>query len=456
MATAFKLPDPGEGIQEAEIVEVCVAVGDNVREGDIVLHIETDKAAVEVPSPFTGTVEAIPVQTGDIVQVGEVLMTFADATGADPQTQAQPQDEGPSEDMTPGDEADERDERVVAVEQEGPETMATEATSRERPVPASPATRRLARELGVRLHDVNGSGPGGRVTADDVRAFAGPAETGAEPAEALSEATPEASEEQPATQPSEQPLMVEAPTLPDFSRWGPIDVLPLRRVRRATAKRMALAWSQIPHVMHQDVADITELERFRQRHRAKIEAGGGKLSLTVLVMQAAVAALKKFPCFNASLDPENEQLILKHYYHVGVAVDTEHGLLVPVVRDVDRKSTTELAVALNDLVDKARQGQLDQESLQGGTFTLTNPGSIGGTAATPIINHPEVAILALTRARLEPVVKGDLDQFIIEPRLRLALHLSFDHRVNDGADAARFMRTMIDMLAGPESLMLQV
>jgi pyruvate dehydrogenase E2 component (dihydrolipoamide acetyltransferase) len=452
MATAFKLPDPGEGIQEAEIVEVCVAVGDEVREGDIVLHIETDKAAVEVPSPFTGTVGAIPVQTGDIVQVGEVLMTFADATGADSQTQTQPQDEGPSEEMTSGDEADEHDECVVAVEREGPETMATEATSRERSVPASPATRRLARELNVRLRDVNGSGPGGRVTADDVRAFAGPAETGVSQTEATSAKT----DEQVSTRPSKRPLTVEVPSLPDFSRWGPIDVLPLRHVRRATARRMALAWSQIPHVMHQDVADITELERFRQRHRAQIEALGGKLSLTVLVMQAAVAALKKFPCFNASLDHENEQLILKQYYHVGVAVDTEHGLLVPVVRDVDRKSTTELAVALNDLVGKARQGQLDRESLQGGTFTLTNPGSIGGTAATPIINYPEVAILALTCARLEPVVKGDLDQFIIEPRLRLALHLSFDHRVNDGADAARFMRTMIDMLADPESLMLQV
>jgi pyruvate dehydrogenase E2 component (dihydrolipoamide acetyltransferase) len=465
MATAFKLPDPGEGIHEAEIVEVCVSKGDQVREGDIVLYIETDKATVEVPSPVTGAIEDIRVQTGDIVQVGEVLITFTDATRAEPETtqqpeagskaDSQPQEEAAPERPTSGDQAEpdeavEPDERRVAAKQDERIATETDDNATDRPVPASPATRRLARELGVRLRDVNGSGPGGRVIAEDVRAAAGEAE-----AEPPSAATRAESEEQAPAPPPERPLVVEQPPLPDFSRWGPVEAISLRSVRRATATQMALAWSQIPHVMHQDVADITELERFRRRHTAEIEALGGKLSLTVLVLQAAVAALKQFPRFNASLDPESGQIILKHYYHVGVAVDTERGLLVPVVRDVDRKSMAELAIELKELAARTRQGKLEREALQGGTFTITNPGSIGGTAATPIIHYPEVAILGLARARLEPVVQGDLDRFTLKPRLRLPLHLAFDHRVNDGADAARFVRTMIDLLGDPESLMLR-
>ena len=358
------------------------------------------------------------------------------------------------------DEAVEPDEQSVAAKQDNRIATETDDHPTARPVPASPATRRLARELGVRLHDVNGSGPGGRVIAEDVRAAAGEAATESEKTVVSQEDTPSAatwaeSEEQAPAPPPERPLVVEQPPLPDFSRWGPVEAIPLRSVRRATATQMALAWSQIPHVMHQDVADITELERFRRRHTAEIEALGGKLSLTVLVMQATVAALKQFPRFNASLDPESGQIILKHYYHVGVAVDTERGLLVPVVRDVDRKSMAELAIELKELAARTRQGKLEREALQGGTFTITNPGSIGGTAATPIINYPEVAILGLARTRLEPVVQGDLDRFSIKPRLRLPLHLAFDHRVNDGADAARFVRTMIDMLGDPESLMLR-
>ena len=464
MATAFKLPDPGEGIYEAEIVEVCVSKGDQVREGDIVLHIETDKATVEVPSPITGAIEDIRVQTGDIVRVGEVLITFTDAARAAPET-TQPPEAGseagppPQAEAVP-DEAVEPDEPSVAAEPDEPLATAADDNAPQRPVPASPATRRLARELGVRLHDVNGSGPGGRVIAEDVRAAAGEAEAEPETTVAAQEGTPSAAtrSEREAQAPAplpERPLEVERPPLPDFSRWGSVEAIPLRSVRRATATQMALAWSQIPHVMHQDVADITELERFRRRHTAEIEALGGKLSLTVLVLQAAVAALKQFPRFNASLDPESGQIILKHYYHVGVAVDTERGLLVPVVRDVDRKSMAELAIELKALGARTRQGKLEREELQGGAFTITNPGSIGGTAATPIINYPEVAILALARTRLEPVVQGDLDRFTIKPRLRLPLHLAFDHRVNDGADAARFVRTMIDMLGDPESLMLR-
>jgi pyruvate dehydrogenase E2 component (dihydrolipoamide acetyltransferase) len=235
-----------------------------------------------------------------------------------------------------------------------------------------------------------------------------------------------------------------------------VQQVPLQSVRRATARQMSLAWAQIPHVMHQDMADMTALELFRRRHAAEVEQHGGKLSLTVLVLRAVVAVLKQFPRFNASLDAEGGQLILKQYYHIGVAVDTERGLIVPVMRDVDRKSMIELATELTALVEQVRHGKVKRDDLQGGTFTITNPGAIGGTTFTPIINYPEVAILGLGRTRLVPVVQGDLDNFTITPRLGLPLHLTFDHRVNDGADAARFMRALIDTLRDPEAFLLRV
>lgn len=463
MAQAFRLPDPGEGIYEAEILEIYVSAGDRVREGEIILYIETDKAAVEVPSPFTGVVEEIRVKKGDIVRVGEVLMTFAEGMETEAGREKKPR----LEEEPPGQTAMRRRE-----EEEGAgrrEELRERKTARaaNRPVPASPATRRLAREWGVALHEVPGSGPGDRVTADDVRAFVGkvrerpgkeeaegPRERGAR--ERREEAGAEVPKEKVPERRPKRPLLEELPPLPDFSRWGPVEHEPLRSVRRATARQMALAWSQIPHVMHQDVADITELEAFRRRHYAAIEQHGGKLSLTVLVMQAVVAALKQFPRFNASVDPEAGEIILKQYYHIGVAVDTEQGLIVPVIRDVDRKSLTELAVELAELVERVRQGKGTREEMLGGTFTITNPGPIGGTAVSPIINYPEVAILGLARARIEPVVQGDLERFSIVPRLRLPLHLAFDHRVNDGADAARFVRTIIDILSDPESFILNV
>lgn len=420
MTREFRLPDPGEGIHEAEILEVYVSTGDEVQEGDIILHIETDKAAIEVPSPFSGVIKEIRVKTGDVVQVGDVLMIFAEEGGKTEGPETKPKSERQTKE-----EEDER--RLTEREASATPTMAEAAEESLRlPVAASPATRQLARELGVDLHQVLGSGPGQRVTAEDVRAFAARAKGEKDKAKA-------------------------AAPLPDFSRWGPVEKIPLRSIRRATAKQMALAWSQIPHVMHQDIADITDLEAFRHQHQGAVEKQGGKLSLTVLLMQAVAAALKQFPRFNATIDPEAEEIIVKQYYHIGVAVDTEQGLVVPVVRDVDRKSLTELAVELTETVARVRGGKATREDLQGGTFTITNPGPIGGTTLMPIINYPEVAILGVARARFEPVVQGDLDHFTIVPRLRLPLHLAFDHRVNDGADAAHFLRSLIDLLGDPKS-----
>jgi pyruvate dehydrogenase E2 component (dihydrolipoamide acetyltransferase) len=300
----------------------------------------------------------------------------------------------------------------------------------------------------VDLREVTPSGPQGQVTAEDVRAY--------------SEAKPEKRppEKPPAEEAEERevsrPVQVEIPSLPDFSRWGPVEKKPLRSIRRATANRMALAWSQIPHVTHEDVADVTELEEFRRKHQDEIEAEGGKLTLTMFILKAAVAALREHPRFNASLDVDKGEIILKNYYHIGVAVATERGLIVPVVRDVDRKSITELALELSELAERTREGNVEREDLSGGTFTITNVGPLGGTGFSPIVNYPQVAILGLAQARLQPVVQGDLDNYQVVARLMLPLCLAFDHRIADGADAAHFINAIIEVLESPDKLMMHM
>ena len=415
MAAEFKLPDLGEGIHEGEIIDVLVSVGDQVEDGQSIFVIETDKAAVEVPSPVTGAVKEIKVSPGDIVNVGEVLMTFSV--------------EGEVE------EAEEAEAPVREVERE---MKVAEGV----PVPASPSTRRLARELKVDLREVTPSGPGGRVTSEDVQAHA-------EKAKKVAEVP-----KKPPAVTAVEPAAPKAAPLPDFSRWGTIERVPLRSVRRATAKRMTMAWSQIPHVTHTDTADITDLEAFRRKHKAEMEAQGGSLSLTVFALKATAAALKAYPYFNASLDVDAEEIILKHHHHIGVAMDTERGLIVPVVRDVDCKSITDLSKELHDLAERTRDGKADIQDMAGGTFTITNIGPLGGTGFTPIINYPQVAILGMGRGRLQPTVLGDIEKFEIVPRLILPLALGFDHRVADGADAARFLNFIIEAFEDPEKLMV--
>ncbi len=435
MARTFELPDLGEGIHEGEIIEILVSVGDEVEEGDDILVVETDKAAVEIPSPYTGEVTGIEVEPGDMVHVGDTIIRFS---GGEDEEPVEPKEGPPVE--APEEAAEEVEEEAAL---EAP-------PEREGPIPASPATRRLARELGIDLREVPPSGPAGRVTAEDVRAFAD--------RKAEEEEAPAPREEAPERVPTELPEAIPhgaIPSLPDFSRWGEVERMPLRSVRRATARQMALAWSQIPHVNHQDKADLTELERFRRRHRERIEEEGGRLTPTVFAMKAVVAALKQHPRFNASLDPENEEIILKQYYHIGVAVDTDRGLLVPVIRDVDRKSITQLSVELYDTVQRTRAGEATLDDLQGGTFTITNIGILGGTGFFPIINFPEVAILGMARARWEPIVgRNEAGEFETEPRYMLPLMVAFDHRVVDGADAARFMGVLKDALETPDKLLL--
>ncbi|MCU0572418.1 MAG: 2-oxo acid dehydrogenase subunit E2 [Syntrophobacteraceae bacterium] len=449
MPVEFKLPDLGEGIHEGEIIDVLVAVGDTVEDGQPILVVETDKATTEVPAPVTGKVAEILVKPGDEVKVGQVLMTFSTE---DERRVTRPAVEGPpkkgveapaepSPEPPPG-KAGERDREEAAPKgEEAPRSAAPPG-----PVPATPSTRRLARELGVDIRGVIPSGPGGRVTAEDVRAFA---EQGGKPAE-----KPEAP---PAAERGEIPLapaVISRVEVEDHARWGPVERIPLKSIRRATARHMALAWSQIPHVAHQDVADITELEAFRRRHKAGIEDRGGALSLTVFALKAAVAALKAHPRFNASLDTAAEEIVLKQYVHIGVAVDSDRGLIVPVIRDVDRKSVTELAIELLSLAERTREGKTQVEELQGGSFTITNIGVLGGTGFNPIINFPQVAILGLAQARWQSIVRGRHEPFEIVPRLMLPLILGFDHRVVDGADAARFLNRVKENLEDPEKLLL--
>lgn len=439
MKKRFNLPDLGEGIHEGEIVSVLVAVGDAVVEDQPILVVETDKATVEIPSPHTGTVSEIRVEPGELVHVDQVLMVFTIEGGEEP-PEAQPVSEQPA--IAP---------ETSAVSAAVPAALAAPTG----PVPASPATRRLARELRVDLRAVAATGPAGLVTAEDVRKHAA-----GTPGRQTLAAEPRAAAAKPVEPPAApvitpvRPSAVGAPSLPDFGQWGPVERVPLRSVRRATAKQMALAWSQIPHVSHQEEADITALERFRQKHKAAVEAAGGNLSLTVFALKALVSALKSHPRFNASLDPETEEIVLKRYYHIGVAVDTERGLVVPVIRDVDRKSVQHLAVELQQLAGRVRNGKVDIDSLRGGTFTLTNIGPLGGTGFTPLINYPEVAILGMGQARLRPTVRGTLDHYRVQPRLILPLVLAFDHRVLDGADAARFANHFIACLEDPEKLLL--
>ncbi len=433
MTTSFRLPDLGEGVHEAEILALPAAPGQAVREGDIIMEIETDKAAVEIPSPFTGAVQEILVQVGDMARVGDVLMTFTSKETEAAVRPAEPQ----------------QTETAVAQQEEH------RPGQKRRPVPASPSTRRLARELGVDLHDVSPTGSGGIVTKEDVTHHA-EQKKAAGPAAVQPEAQQGTESRQTSfTAPSPRQPAAEATELPDFSKWGKIERLPFRSIRRATARQMSRSWAEIPHVQCQDNVDITRLEAFRQRHKTDIQAAGGKLTMTIFAMKAVATALKNYPSFNASLDLQAQQIIIKRFFNLGVAVDTENGLMVPVIRDVDRKSIKELAIELAGATTRVRSKTHSPEDMQGGTFTITNTGPLGGSHFTAIINHPEVAILGLGQGRMQPaVVTDERGRHEIVPRLLMPIVLCFDHRVVDGADAIRFLRVIIDALEDPDELLI--
>ncbi|MYC15255.1 MAG: branched-chain alpha-keto acid dehydrogenase subunit E2 [Gemmatimonadetes bacterium] len=419
MATEFKLPDLGEGVEAGDVVSVLVAEGDTIEIDQSVVELETDKALVEVPSSVAGTITKIHISAGDRVPVGSLLISVEEGeqqVTADPEPEAEAPAPAPEEKPEP---------TARAPEPTPPSPRPPAPTSNGDPIPAAPSTRRLARELGVDLTQVAGSGPGGRISQDDVKAAVRDQQTGG--------------------------IAPTAPVeLPDFSRWGNIERQPLSKVRQIIAKNMSQAWQQVAHVTQFDRADVTDLEAFRQRNKERTEALGAKLTPTVLALKAIITALKTFPQFNASLDAGTNEIILKHYYNLGIAVDTERGLLVPVIKDVDRKDILELALELGDISQRARTSKIGLDELQGGTFTVTNLGSLGVGEFTPIVNHPEVAILGLGRAREEATVREGR----IEPRLIMPLALSYDHRVIDGADGARFMRKIVDALENPELMLM--
>jgi pyruvate dehydrogenase E2 component (dihydrolipoamide acetyltransferase) len=445
MAREFKLPDIGEGISEVELLRWYVKEGDAVREDQNLAEIETDKAVADLPSPYTGVVSRLHFKSGDHIPVGAVLVSFTE----EGQKAAEPV-QSRTEEPVP--------EQPAGVEASS--TVAAETTEGRPPAPptsergggrvlAAPATRRRARELGVDLAAVRGSGPGGRVTIEDVERHA---RDGQQVAAALKAPPPEVEGAPAEPALPEQPPRVapERVPLPDFGQWGQVERVPLTATRRQIARKMAQSLFTAPHAAALDEVDVTELETLRTQAQERFKDRHVHLTLLPFVMKATIAGLKQFPTLNASLDDEKQELILKRYYHLGIAMDTERGLIVPVVRDVDRKSVIELAAELGEKVRRTRAGKIGVDELRGGTFTLTNAGAVGGHAFIPIINYPEVAILGIGRAQPKPVVREGQ----IVARTMLPLSLSFDHRVVDGADVVRFLARVMHVLEDPMQLLI--
>ncbi len=449
MKHVFKLPDVGEGIAEAEIVEYLVQAGDRVKADQPVVRIETDKAVVELPSPVGGVVVEIPQKPGDSVRVGEALLVIeTEAEAAQAAEAAKPTEakekEPPAEERkavaTKPEEAPPKPERPAVATREVP-TKADEAPPAERvQVQATPHTRKLARELKIDITTVKGTGPHGRITDEDVRKAAAKPEVAAAPAAPILE-TPAV------------PVVIQPPrAVYDFERYGPTRREHLKGVRKRTAEVMVRSKSTIPHVTHFDEADVTELMSVVEREKPLAESRAIKLTVLSFLVKAAATGLKLYPMLNCSLDDYSGEIVYKDYYHIGFATDTEAGLMVPVIRDVDRKSVLQIAAELQGLSKKARERSIDLDSMRGGTFTITNVGALGGTWATPIIVHPQVAILCPLRARQRPVAHEG--QIVI--RTMMPLTLSFDHRVLDGADAARYMNFVVGLLEDPMRMLVDI
>ncbi len=510
MAQDIKLPDLGEGITGGTVTDVLVKEGDTVAAEQPLISIETDKAVIEVPSSGAGVISKVHVKSGDKLEVGQPIVTLDEQGSAEAPKAEAPKAEAPKAEASPKAEAAtqtepasaaaaapvaepapaargkksgkaKEDEKPAAKPAAAPKptsepapqaqvsepasvdpsasaaapaapsphrgeqqlAKAASAAPSDGPIPAGPATRRLARELGVDLAEVAAAFPGQRLTEEDVKSFV---------KERLS--APQAAAARPA---GAQAVYAQAaagpavPPLPDFSQYGEVERVALTTLQRKTAENLAVAWSAAPHVTQFDEVDITALEALRKRHRSKAGDSGVKLTVTAFMVKAVAIALKEFPQFNASIDMRGGELIYKRYYNMGIAVDTPAGLIVPVLRGVDRKRVLEIAAEMTEIAEKTRQRKVGLDDLRGGTFTITNLGGIGGTAFTPIINWPEVAILGLARSREQPIVREG--QWAT--RLILPLCLSYDHRVINGADGARFIRRLAALLEDPEMLLLE-
>jgi pyruvate dehydrogenase E2 component (dihydrolipoamide acetyltransferase) len=482
--TDFTLPELGENITAGDVLRVLVKAGDTLAKDQPVLELETDKATIEVPSSVAGQVKEIKVKEGDKVKVGQAILSVDDggasgksaapaerepaeakparpepkparSAAAAPASDTEPAGEPGNEQHVEGPKRVTASDKPGVIKQTTQQAEPAEVTARTArapadsrkvveitrgaraaaepaapetpPAPAAPSVRRMARELGVDIDQVPGTGPAGRISVEDVKAHAKRLIGGGTGA------------------------ALPSVPLPDFSRWGEVERQPIRAVRRKTAEHLSAAWLTVPHVTQCDLADITALEEMRRKYAKQVEAAGGNLTVTAIAVKIVAAALKVFPQFNASIDLQADEIIVKKYVNVGVAVDTDRGLLVPVIKNADRKNLVELSVELAQLSEKARNRKIALDEMQGGCFSISNLGGIGGTYFTPIVNAPEVAILGISRARMDPVYREG--QFV--PRLLLPVSLSYDHRVIDGADGIRFLRWVAEAFEQPFLLALQ-
>jgi len=471
----FKLPNLGDGVAAGDVLRVLVKPGDVIKEDQSVLELETDKATLEVPSSVAGRVVEVKVKVGDKVKPGQVVLTVDDAGAAAAATPAAKASapvadipeavtmkgaaavSGPGETDEPTDrpmlavsgpgETDEPTDRPMLMAADAPaergDKVLTFAASRPSAAnapsglvaPAAPSVRRMARELGVDLHQITGTGPNGRISQDDVKAFT----------KAVMASLGGGGQRAVAT------VSGASVALPDFSKWGAVERKAMSGIRRKTGEHLSHAWTTIPHVTQFDKADITNLELVRKQYRGEVEKAGGNLTVTSIACKVVASALKVFPQFNASVDAAGEAIVYKKYVHVGIAVDTDNGLLVPVVRNADQKNLTQISVDIQALAEKAKARKLSLDEMSGGSMSISNLGGIGGTAFTPIVNWPEVAILGISRGAMEPKWNGTA----FEPRQMLPLSLSYDHRLIDGADAIRFLRWVVDALESPFALALR-
>ena len=422
-----RLPKLGEGADSGTVVSVLVKDGDEVKEGQTLIELENEKAVAPIPAPVSGKIAKVSVKEGDKISVGHIILTLAETgpeqPAPEPEAKSTPAP-APEKAQSPGKEEPAPDpvERPEAGES-GPSAAKPGIEP-----PAAPSIRKLARELGIDLRRIRGSEPGGRIVMADIREYIQRLEKLAAPAKSVSQKSA------PSAAPAAEKI--------DFSKWGPVTKKPLTPLRQTISRRITESWNTIPHVTQFDEADITGLTELRKRFAGEYDAKGTKLTLTPFALKAVVAALKKHPIFNASLDELAGEIVAKEYYHIGLAVDTDGGLIVPVIRDVDKKSLLDLSHEVHALAEKARDRKVALEELKGGTFTISNQGGIGGAHFTPIVNKPEVAILGLGRGTLRPVVKDKQ----IEPRLMLPICISYDHRVIDGGTAARFTVALIQAL----------
>lgn len=423
MAIEFKADNLGDGVKSGDVAAIMVAVGDTIEADQVVMEIETDKAVLALQCPHAGTISQVLVKKGQTIKPGQAVLTIEPSSESSPSVNGGARAGASS--AAAAAPAKTASAPAAPAATAVPRAPLPESSGRSLPLPAGPATRRLARELGLNLADISGTGNGGRITLEDVARAASRGSGGGRG-------------------------LVEPP-LPDFSQYGPVDRQGLTKLQKTAANNLSLAWQIIPHVTQHDLADITETEAARKRFVESAPKGTAKVTMTALAMKAAVACLKEFPQFNASYDSAKAEVVYKRYYHIGVAVDTPNGLVVPVIRNVDQKTVLQLAAELTELAGKARDRKLQVSEMQGGTFTITNLGGLGGTAFTPIVNYPEVAILGMSRSQKQlQLVGGDLSE-----RLMLPLSLSYDHRVINGADAARFVGKLVQMLGDAFRLLLE-